>query len=161
MAMEPLPLGTIPHPTDSYNIVAIITPVKLVIVALKPSAKTWYRQRRRIDPFSSNANDQSLSSAACMAWFPSVTVKNEDPNIKTPQTTLPTLAYTWGSTVRLLTVEQNLPAHLVKAQKPGTPHEQGRLFFKETRSWQTSEDIEAVQWLSHHVCNILLFLILC
>lgn len=151
LAMAPLPLGTIPHPTDTYNIVAIITPFKLVIVALKPSAKTWYRKRRRTDPFISDENNTYLSPIACMAWFPSVIVKNEEPANKQPQNTLPTLAYTWASTVRLLTVEQDLPAHLAKTQTRGGPHEQSRLLFTETRSWQTAEDIQAVQWLSHHV----------
>jgi hypothetical protein len=44
--MAPLPLGTAPHPTDAYNVTALLTAAKLVIVGLKPSPKTWYRKRR-------------------------------------------------------------------------------------------------------------------
>lgn len=36
LAMATLPLGTAVHPTDAYQIVALLTPTKLVMVGLKP-----------------------------------------------------------------------------------------------------------------------------
>ncbi|CAO1624080.1 unnamed protein product [Sympodiomycopsis kandeliae] len=42
--MKALPLGPIRHDSDSNHFLAIITAKKLVVVALKPNARTWYRK---------------------------------------------------------------------------------------------------------------------
>src|ERR1700733_1456676 len=46
LGMMALPIATSPHPTDAFNIIALLTPLKLVIVGLKPSPKTRYRRHR-------------------------------------------------------------------------------------------------------------------
>lgn len=147
----PLPLGTVPHHTDSYNIVAIITSFKLVIVALKPSPKTWLRKRRVEDRYAALVNGASAPPAGCIAWYPSVSVKDEDSLTGEMKTTHPILLYTWGPSVRLIQVREELAEHLRKSQKRGIPHEQGRLLFDEVGSWTTESDIRAVQWLNPYV----------
>ncbi|KAG6869129.1 hypothetical protein C0993_001694 [Termitomyces sp. T159_Od127] len=55
LATAPLPLGS-PHATDSYNVIALLTPSKLVVVGLKPLPRTWFKCPR--DPeegFTSNS----------------------------------------------------------------------------------------------------------
>ncbi|PWY99436.1 hypothetical protein BCV70DRAFT_201004 [Testicularia cyperi] len=42
--LSPLPLGPRPHQADDTNFIAMITPTKMVLVGLKPSARTWYRK---------------------------------------------------------------------------------------------------------------------
>jgi hypothetical protein len=160
LSTSPLPLGTIPHPTDAYNIVAIITSFKLVIVALKPSPKTWLRKRRVEDRYAAVVNGAAVTPAACIAWYPAVTVKDEDSMTGEMKTTQPTLLYTWGSTVRLIRVREDLPEHLRKSQKRDMPHEQGRLIFDETGSWNAESEIRAVQWLNAHVGASIYFVVL-
>ncbi|GAA5871684.1 hypothetical protein JCM16303_000830 [Sporobolomyces ruberrimus] len=44
LSMSPLPLGPTPHPpSDSLNLIALLTPTKLVVVGLKPVPRTWWR----------------------------------------------------------------------------------------------------------------------
>ncbi|KAG8970332.1 Vacuolar protein sorting-associated protein 8 [Tulasnella sp. 419] len=83
LAMAPLPLGTSPHPTDTYNLIALLTPIKLVVVGLKPSPRMWLR-RMRNDQGGSAASDHESRGKngewqhpskwkGCLAWYPSVT----------------------------------------------------------------------------------------
>lgn len=147
--MAPLPLGTEPHPTDLYNIVAMITPVKLVVVALKPAPKTWFRKRRdEEDRYASIVSGGKPPFVARIAWFPSVLVQDEA--LVQPRTE-PKLLYTWGSTFGLLGVTEDLPATVKKGPIRGVPHEQGRLIFNEIGSWKLDEDIISAHWLSSYV----------
>lgn len=154
LAMAPLPLGAIPNATDAYNIIAILTPLKLVIVALKPVAKTWLRKRRVEDRFAS-LKETRVSVAGCLSWYPAVTIKDED----TPggaKNTVPTLVYTWGKAVTVLTVREELDERLVKSQKRGIPHEQAKLEFQQIGSWTAGGEIKAVEWLNAHQVLLLL-----
>ena len=115
LAMAPLPFGTSVHPTDAYNLIALLTPIKLVIMGLKPSPKTWYRRHRE--------SDYEVSSKSrfkgTLAWFPSVSLgadltsaperdsKKGQANGVHPSST-PTLAYSWGESLHLLKV---MPHH--------------------------------------------------
>lgn len=148
ISMLPLPLGTNPHQTDVYNVVALITMVKLVIVAIKPSPKTWYRKRRVEDRFATVDIDSISTPAACLAWFPSIQIKADEITGETATTTTPTLAYSWNSTVKLVTVREELPESLAKSAKRGVPHEQAKLVFEEIGSWNSSGPIRRIQWLS-------------
>jgi hypothetical protein len=155
ISMLPLPLGTNPHQTDTYNVVALITMVKLVVVAIKPSPKTWYRKRRIEDRFAAIDVDSASAPAACLAWFPSVQIKADEATGEAASTTTPTLAYSWNSTVQLVTVREHLPESLAKSAKRGVPHEQGKLIFEEIGSWHSSGPIRRLQWLSPYVSVII------
>ena len=167
LAMASLPLGTNIHPTDAYNVIALLTPVKLVIVALRPSAKTWLRKRRLDDRYAAiEANGKErleTKMAGCMAWFPSVSVRDGESGGKVgpTKTTTPTLVYTWGSKVYLLHVREELPDYLRQQQqealtktvgrKNGMPHELGRLVFEDGSQWIAGGDVRGVQWLTPYV----------
>ncbi|KAH9858426.1 Golgi CORVET complex core vacuolar protein 8-domain-containing protein [Lenzites betulinus] len=157
LSMAPLPLGTCTHPTDTYNLVALLTPIKLVIVGLKPSPKTWYRRHRE--------NGEEVSSKSkfkgTLAWFPSVSSnadlsspserdsKKSQVNGIHPSST-PTLAYSWGECLHLLRVSEDKVTQTVKDAKSGktTKVEVGRIVFEEMGSWTAGDDILALQWLN-------------
>jgi hypothetical protein len=44
LALTPLPLGPVDHPSDLVHFVALMTTQKLVVVGLSPSTRTWYRK---------------------------------------------------------------------------------------------------------------------
>lgn len=160
LSMAPLPLGTSTHPTDGYNLVALLTPIKLVIVGLKPSPKTWYRRHRE--------TDEEVASKSrfkgTLAWFPSVSLtadhsspserdsKKSQANGIHPSST-PTLAYSWGETLHLLRVSEDKVTQTTKDAKTGkvSKVEVGRIVFEEMGSWTASDDILALQWLNVNV----------
>ncbi|KAI0358573.1 hypothetical protein OH77DRAFT_1194235 [Trametes cingulata] len=157
LSMAPLPLGTCTHPTDTYNLVALLTPIKLVIVGLKPSPKTWYRRHRE--------SDEEVASKSrfkgSLAWFPSVSLAADlssasERDSKKSQLTgshpcsTPTLAYSWGENLHLLRVSEDKVMQTVKDPKSGKVNkvEVGRIVFEEMGSWRASDDVLALQWLN-------------
>ncbi|KAH9028763.1 Golgi CORVET complex core vacuolar protein 8-domain-containing protein [Lactarius pseudohatsudake] len=159
LAMAPLPLGTVPHPTDTYNVTALLTAAKLVIVGLKPSPKTWYRKHRGED------DDQMGKGKfrAALAWFPSVVpgasagrTKPEPPPAKkdnakgTPPPTTPMLVYSWGSKLQLLLVSELRTVEKFTSERTGklTTVEVGRLVFEEKAQWTARDNVHAIQWLN-------------
>lgn len=160
LSMAPLPFGTSAHPTDAYNLVALLTPIKLVIVGLKPSPKTWYRRHREPD------EEVSAKSRfkGTLAWFPSVSLgadltsaserdsKKGQANGVHPSST-PTLVYSWGETLHLLRVSESKLVQTVKDAKTGKTSkvEVGRIVFDEVGSWTASDDVLALQWLNVNV----------
>lgn len=160
--MAPLPLGTHPHPTDSYNLIALITTVKLVIVGLKPTPKTWYRRKRVSgeDHYASVVAAKPTTPAiGCLSWYPVVAAVTEDDAntvqakpIVAPATTLPTLVYSWDTTVRILTIREEKPPPKPKGARVQGQQELGRLVFNEVSSWETEEPVLVLQWLNPRVC---------
>ncbi|EIN11934.1 hypothetical protein PUNSTDRAFT_62414 [Punctularia strigosozonata HHB-11173 SS5] len=138
LAMAPLPLGTGPSPTDAYNVVALLTPMKLVIVGLKPSPKTWYRRHRDEEDGKGNRSRWR----GTLAWFPSMLTSESEKHTpassrlwkrapkEEPRFSLPVLAYSWGPTLRSIEIEV------------------GSLVFRELISWEAGDDILALQWLN-------------
>ncbi|KAA1473911.1 hypothetical protein DENSPDRAFT_780906 [Dentipellis sp. KUC8613] len=154
LAMSPLPLGTSPHPTDSYNVIALLTAAKLVIVGLRPSPKTWYRRHRGED-------DEQMGKSkyrAAMAWFPSVVVGasgTAEPMKKgakspPPDATVPMLVYSWGNVLTLLRVSESKTIEKAVNQRNGktTDVEVGHLTFEEGPKWSAQDDVLAIQWLN-------------
>ncbi|CAL1707277.1 unnamed protein product [Somion occarium] len=154
LSMSPLPLGTSPHPTDAYNLIALLTPVKLVIVGLKPSPKTWYRRHREADdePRSSSRYKGSL------AWFPSVipgapidshAAKKQNGSTP-PALTSPMLVYSWGNTVNLIRVSETKVRQKSRNARTGkvVDVEVGRITFEEVGRWTTETDVLVIQWLN-------------
>ncbi|KAF8309432.1 hypothetical protein DL93DRAFT_2085708 [Clavulina sp. PMI_390] len=75
LAMGSLPIASSPHPTDAFNIIALLTPLKLVIVGLKPSPRTWFRRHRGQDD---EDEDGQAMWRGCLAWFPSVSKSEKE-----------------------------------------------------------------------------------
>lgn len=159
LAMMPLPLGTVSHPTDSYNIIALLTPTKLVVVALKPTPKTWFKC-----PHDDETDDVSKSRKrkGTLSWFPSVLPNSTEvkkPSISIdvkdlpPVPTTPQLAFTWGRTMHLIKVFETKTKQLIKNSRTGSKSEAevGVIDFRTTGKWSAEEDILAVQWLNDNV----------
>ncbi|EPQ57241.1 hypothetical protein GLOTRDRAFT_73888 [Gloeophyllum trabeum ATCC 11539] len=155
LSMATLPLGTAPHPTDAYHIVAMLTPVKLVIVGLKPTPKTWFR-RHREDPDEKGVRSKWKGT---LAWWPSVTRAGDDgANSGKGRAgsalfpTDPILAYSWADTLYLLRVTETKASSKLKNPRNGKTNtvEVGTVTFAEVRSWTTASnaDVLALQWLN-------------
>jgi hypothetical protein len=157
--MTPLPLGTCPHRTDEYNLVAMVTPGKLVIVGLKPKPTTWYRRLRR-DNQEIGPMDGWKGS---LAWFPCV----EDPfpvpekpppkdrSKVEPRGTMPMLVFTWGRQLNFIRVSEKKVMQSVKSPKTGkiSEVEFGAIVIEEVSTWTTDEVVLAVRWLNANVCS--------
>ncbi|KAL5523736.1 hypothetical protein ACEPAG_7909 [Sanghuangporus baumii] len=156
LSMDPLPLGTAEHPTDKYQLVAMLTPIKLVIVGLKPTPKTWYRRHREIDE-GSNVKSRWRG---CSAWFPSVsatgdvasaTRKNRNKQVNHEHlASSPLLAYSWGGTLFILRVLESRISQTVRNEKTGKMEklDVGKVNFEEHGLFTLQSDILAIQWLN-------------
>ncbi|KAI0929914.1 hypothetical protein AcV5_006753 [Taiwanofungus camphoratus] len=158
LAMGPLPLGTTSHPTDQYNLVALLTPIKLVIVGLKPSPKTWYRRHREMDD---DIGSKSKFKGA-LAWFPSVVPGdtaeagsyrkkgNQSHDSNSRSSTIPMLVYSWSNTIYLIRVSESKVVQQAPNSRTGklSDVEVGRVVFEETSKWTAGGDILALQWLN-------------
>lgn len=160
LAMAPLPLGTASHPTDQYNLIALLTPIKLVIVGLKPTPRTWYRRRRETDDTGSKSTFKGT-----LAWFPSVisgseaagveaTTKKDQMHGSGNQTsTTPMLVCSWGDSLFLIRVSEDKISQQTRNSRTGkiSAVEVGRVIFEEARQWNASGDVLALQWLNVNV----------
>ncbi|KAF7361851.1 Lateendosome to vacuole transport-family protein [Mycena venus] len=156
LAMMPLPLGVAPHPTDAYNVIALLTPTKLVVVGLKPTPKTWFKCARAVD----GVDDLKARLRGAMAWFPSAPATGT----ATPTANgagggkgaaaaageAPILAYSWGNTLHLLRVSESRTKQLVRNSRTGKTSEMdvGRIVHTAAGKWVAEGHILAVQWLN-------------
>ncbi|KAJ6625599.1 Golgi CORVET complex core vacuolar protein 8-domain-containing protein [Mycena sp. CBHHK59/15] len=156
LAMMPLPLGASPHPTDSYNVIALLTPTKLVVVGLKPTPKTWFKCSR-----AASGVDQASSKSkwkGAMAWFPNTSTGSSTSNGATVngksqapvEASAPVLVYTWGNTLHLIRVSESRMKQLARNSRTGKTSEidVGRIVYTAAGSWAADDDILAVQWLN-------------
>ena len=163
LAMFPLPLGTAPHATDTYQTVALLTPTKLVVVGLKPSPRTWFKCPREVDEGGSwRSRSKWIGS---MAWFPSVIRssqpgpemaelgRTESPRNQNDFSTDPMLAYSWGSSLHIVKVIESRIRQVVKNPTTGkaTEIEVGTLTYERFGQWSADDDIISVQWLNANV----------
>lgn len=162
LSTSPLPLGTTAHPTDAYNLIALLTPIKLVVVGLKPSPKTWYRRHRTEAEATSKARFKGV-----LAWFPSVSPGSPSLPAQTngkgkpaavPGTT-PMLIYGWGNSLNLVKVWEDKYEQQVKNAKTGKVNrvEVGRIVFEESSTWTVGGDMLALQWLNTNVGSFAVF----
>jgi vacuolar protein sorting-associated protein 8 len=157
LAMAPLPLGTCPHQTDGYNLVAMVTPVKLVIVGLKPKPTTWYRRLRR----DNQEKAPTERWKGTLAWFPSVespppTPENLPPKSRSkPESrgATPMLIFSWGKQFNFIRVSEKKVMQSVKSTKTGkiSEVEFGAIVIEEVSTWITDEVVLAVRWLNANV----------
>ena len=175
LAMSPLPLGTCPHVTDAYSLVAMLTPTKLVVIGLKPSPKTWFKVPRGLEEGVSWQSQTKWRGS--LAWFPSV---YQDPNFtsgldinKVAKTnedakgkvkgkgkggeqgspTPPLLAFALGKLLKIIEVEEVKVQQVSKNAKTGQVGELevGAIDYKDVLSWTAKEEILGLQWLNFEV----------
>ncbi|KAG8715568.1 Vacuolar protein sorting-associated protein 8 [Ceratobasidium sp. 394] len=154
LAIASLPLGTAPHPTDTYQIQALITPAKVIVVGLKPTPKTWLRRH--------NPNQgQNTRNEPLLAWFPAF-APSEDVNKQANRKSSgkekallaapPMLVYTWGYTLHFLRVREEHVTQRVRDEKNGSVQnvQVGVLAFEElgTIGLGAEGGARAVQWLN-------------
>ncbi|KAG5648482.1 hypothetical protein DXG03_003093 [Asterophora parasitica] len=156
----PLPLGTSPHATDPYNVIAMLTPTKLVVVGLKPTPRTWFKCPR--EPSGSGASSRSKSKMrGTLAWFPSVLRPSSKSDVavngnysnggSTPTT--PMLVYTWANTLHLIRVDESRTREISRNTRTGKEGEieVGRIFYEDVSHWSAEDNILSTQWLNANV----------
>lgn len=122
-AATALPLDETTTDLDEAQIVALLTPTKLVIVGLRPTAKTLYRRLRQA------VGDTAGEAVGTATWRP------RDGGSKGTAT----LAYSWGNALRLLEIiptraaESNSTSMLVPA-------------FRDGPRWSSVDTIKAMRW---------------
>jgi hypothetical protein len=138
---SPLPVGKNDHPADTFGMIALLTDSKLMIVGLKPSARTWYRRSRQAD------GGRTGKMIGCAAWLPS-----QPSRMGVDKTSDPVLAYSWGNHLRFLKIS------VIPAERP--QHEEGqkihlhpvnRVEFVEGRIWKEDSPIVGLNWLNSSV----------
>ncbi|KAF9566730.1 vacuolar protein sorting-associated protein [Agrocybe pediades] len=160
LAMAPLPLGTSPHATDSYNVVALLTPTKLVVVGLKPSPRTWFKCPRSFEEgVSPNSKSKWIGA---LAWFPSFLQTTTSTNaedgrngkytVHADMPSAPMLVYSWGNSLHLVQVSETRIKQKVRNAKTGKQNEVeiGTITYKAVMQWTAEDDILALQWLNHN-----------
>lgn len=123
-AAKPLPLGDVKTVTDDCNLCALLTPAKLLIVAMKPVPTTAYRRYR-----TSTGSDERITGVA--VWLPVSQEHGEDP----------VLVYGWGDTIRFLRVK----ASQISPKSPVSVE------VSESTSWKCSSSIEALEMYDANV----------
>lgn len=140
-AASPLPVGKTDHPSDIFGMIALLTDSKLMIVGLKPSARTWYRRSRQAD------GGRTGKMIGCAAWLPS-----QPSTIGVDKMNDPVLAYSWGNHLRFLKVSV-VPAERLEhaeGQKAHVPAV-NRVEFVEGRIWKEDSPIVGLNWLNSSV----------
>ncbi|KAG6895376.1 hypothetical protein C0992_001583 [Termitomyces sp. T32_za158] len=149
LATAPLPSGS-PYATDSYNIIALLTPSKLVVVGLKPLPRTWFKCPR--DPEEGFISNSAYKGKGTLAWSPSArppnVVLNSISNVS--QTTAPVLVFTWGCALRLIQVFESRSKEVSTNRRTGKQVgvEVGRIVYQDVGRFSTEDVILAVQWLN-------------
>ncbi|KAG9007573.1 Vacuolar protein sorting-associated protein 8 [Tulasnella sp. JGI-2019a] len=170
LAMAPLPLGTSPDPTDAYQLIALLTPIKLVIVGMKPTPRTWFRKHRELtvaEAVTPQIPQAGAQWQGHLAWFPSVvTDLNGDGSAlgtgkpsntekvidQSKSPSVPMLAYSWERKLRILEAREEVVQQMTEDTKVGGGKKKavrvGQIGMKELVSWDASGPVMAVQWLN-------------
>ncbi|GAA5903683.1 CORVET complex membrane-binding subunit VPS8 [Sporobolomyces salmoneus] len=175
LSMSPLPLGPIPHPpSDPLNLVALLTPTKLVVVGLKPVPRTWWRfsfprSTTSSDETESNAEGSETGGSAgkgyeesgILGWWPSYrrsTLEGEpevngrgDGKKEVEVGEDPMLAWAWGKRVRLVRVKSNRKENEVLPKSGMT----AGVDFVEMGQWDCDSRVLGLRWYSETVIVIL------
>ncbi|KAG0140880.1 hypothetical protein CROQUDRAFT_99492 [Cronartium quercuum f. sp. fusiforme G11] len=156
----PLPLGPSPHATDAHSLVALLTPAKLIIVGLKPSARTWWRSMREV------LAPEEIDAGGSLCWFPSTPTPTPDRTQK-PHAMDPLLAFAWGRQIRFVTVMSGARQAEEEVEEPEEGILDGitrklaihtmvsELRFVEGKRWTCDSTIEAIQWLNWRIICVL------
>lgn len=177
LSMSPLPLGPVDHPSNALHYVALATAHKVVVVGLKPNARTWYRKSAPLPPGqdtelqgSTQANGNVEGSVppphhppttvqqrmtACTAWHPAFQASETSSCTDSTGFVEPRLAFAFGANLWLLRL------HTRKVKVPSTDPrkpEQSKIeldFAEQSLGTDGGESIEAMEWLSHELLLLL------
>lgn len=137
-AVLPLPLGDTSHTTDEFQLSALLTSTKLVIVGMKPQAKTWFRKSR------DNTGGEAGGLVGGTHWLRSGEVEDGS-----DASSDPVLAYSWGTAVRFVRVRaptrESTDISLPKGVSRPT------LTFVEGRKWEAPHPVQALFWFDQNV----------
>lgn len=136
-AALPLPLGVRGHGTDGFDLSVLVTPVKLVVVGMKPSARTWFRKMRDM------TGGEMGGVVGCAAWLRAGEVECEEGE----DVSDPVLAYSWGTCVRFLRVK--IVSVEIEGSSKSVMEEQPE--FVEGRRYDAPGPIRALQWYDQNV----------
>ncbi|KAH8913708.1 hypothetical protein BT69DRAFT_1358904 [Atractiella rhizophila] len=157
--MQPLPLGSQKHWTDDYKLVAILGTTKLVIVGLKPEARTWWRYLLPEHP-EETADSKVWESVGVLAWFPSFLSEMSDTIGSDQVEAGPILAWTWGKLLRFATIDG--PTHIsnkstskVQDVINGGTKGDTEMTFRVCGEWNCDENILAIQWWNNKTVILL------
>lgn len=145
LSMAALPLGTAPHPTDAYQLVAMLTPSKLIVVGMRPTPKTWLKYLREGTPDTA-ASDRCRGN---LAWYPSIKA-SEGKKDEARESTSPVIAYSWGKVVQIMRVSETKIKQVATSSRSGKKHEidVGTLVFQNCGKWVAEDAVLALQWLN-------------
>ncbi|CAG8784146.1 11525_t:CDS:2, partial [Acaulospora morrowiae] len=90
--LSPLPLGQLSHGSESFGLVAMLTPYKMIIVSTKPTSLQPYKFSKPKN-VASDPIAQSKSISGCLAWYPADKFQH-DPDSPVVHTD-PLLAFSW------------------------------------------------------------------
>lgn len=140
--VAPLPLGPEAHTTDAYNLVAIITPFKLLVVGLKPTPRTLYRVLNK-PPAGASTPDADSKTIAALAWLPP------------SETSAPCLAFTWGQDLRIIRIVDDAAPNGSSAKVDAGKSDKAMrsVAFKDVTSWPMHEVVLKLLWLNRNVCS--------
>ncbi|RCI03453.1 Vacuolar protein sorting-associated protein 8, partial [Rhizopus stolonifer] len=156
-AMQPLPLGQIPHPAENFGLVALLTPYKFL------KSKTMHSQNNNTDD-RSKANIEPLSG--CLAWLPVLktghnnAAKEVSKGKEQPPTGDPMLAFAWGNHLFILRVcvnhENKQPVTNGRVPRiPTTPPKVNKkgvtLEFVKVGEWICKDAIVGIQWINRQI----------
>lgn len=106
-AVRPLSPGG--HSSDTFDLCALMTPSKLIVVGMKPSAKTWFRRMRDVE------------GNGCAVWLKAGELEPASD---------PVLAYSWGTSLHFLRVKSGENPSFIDGQRWNAPEEiQSLLWF--------------------------------
>jgi vacuolar protein sorting-associated protein 8 len=153
LSMIPLPLGPQSHPTDTYNVIALLTPTKLVVVGLKPTPRTWIKCVRA---HTGRSRDKTKG---VLSWYPSVPIEKDGEQSKNEKKVLddvgtnPLLLYTWGERLHILRLSEHKTKQTPLNSKgvKGAEVEVGEIAYEDGGSWTAESEILAAQWLNVNV----------
>lgn len=134
--MAGLPLGPSNHSSDNFSLVAILTGTKLVVVGLRPSARTWWRAIN-----SSEEDGSGAAGGGTIAWFPSFAAESETEAAVGED---PLLAFSWGKKVRF-----------VRLAKDESKEGKGGINFIELKGFDCDSKVSGIQWYSNRVSRLI------
>lgn len=157
LCMASLPLGTAAYPTDSYHIVALLTPTKLVVVSLRPTPRTWFKIPR--ETHEGGPSRSRSKWIGCLAWFPSVLASPLEGDIAHNDTngpTMPMLAFSWGNFLHIVKIFESRVKQNVKSKTGKSSEvEIGTVAFEKFGKCAVKDNILALQWLNQQVRGFL------
>ncbi|GES89751.1 golgi complex component [Rhizophagus clarus] len=149
--LSPLPLGQTPHGSESFGLVAMLTPYKMIIVSTKPTPQTQYKCLKPKNVSTDSSTSKSV--AGCLAWFPAdkFQLNNDTPFEHTD----PLLAFSWGNHLTILKITAVPLSAAELSKKRRRPEHDVKLEFTRVGDWKSRNGIVALQWLNSQILLIL------